>query len=90
MQEEISRLAFRLKRPKKEIEQAYKVYWQFIKDTLEKQPLDKVETEEDFDKLNTSVNIKNFGKIACTFKRCDAINKKQKDYDKHQEDQSNC
>ena len=78
IQEEINRISKELALPEKCVENAYKAYWSFIKNTIEKLPLKEEFTEEDFNNLRTNFNIPNLGKLSCTYKRWLGVRKSYK------------
>lgn len=51
------------------IEKTYKAYWLYIKSTIQKLPLKKSLTEDEFSSLRTCFNIPSLGKISCTYER---------------------
>lgn len=69
IQEEIKRISQELALSEKCVENAYKAYWTFIKETIGQLPLKEELTEEEFGKLRTNFNIPNLGKLSCTYKR---------------------
>jgi hypothetical protein len=74
-----------LKIPRKEILDAYKAYWKFIRNTIEKLPLKEDLDEIEFSKLRTNFNIPKLGKLHCTYPRYKTLNIKIKENDKHKE-----
>lgn len=69
MQKIINQLSEELSLPKEVIEKAYKAYWLFIKETIEKLPLKEDLSEEEFNKLKTNFNLPYLGKLSCTYSR---------------------
>lgn len=51
------------------IQEVYKLYWSFIKDTIESLPLKEKLTENEFNKLKTNFNIPLLGKLSCDYNR---------------------
>lgn len=49
--------------PEEVVSMAYKSYWQFIKDTIQKLPLKEDLNEEEFNQLRTGFNIPSLGKL---------------------------
>lgn len=49
--------------PKDVVETIYKLYWRFIKETIESIPISKIENEEQFNEYKTSFNIVYIGKL---------------------------
>lgn len=85
MNKELKRLALELGLPVKVVEKVYRSYWVFIKETIEKLPLDKDLSEEEFNNLRTSFSLPYLGKLYCTYGRWKAI----REYDdKHKEDKT--
>ena len=74
----IDKVAKELNLPKTLVYKTYKYYWLTIKDHLESLPLktDKALTEDEFNKLQTSVSVNCIGKIACTYEKYSRIRKK--------------
>lgn len=62
--------------PKEVVDLAYKSYWKFIKQTIQKLPLKENINEEDFSKLRTNFNIPSLGKMVCTFDRMIGVKKR--------------
>lgn len=79
MKNEIKRLAFQLNLPVDVVEKAYKSYWLFIKETIEKLPLEEPLEEKDFNKLKTSFNLPYLGKLYCCYGRWKAIRERKND-----------
>lgn len=72
MQQTINKLARELNLPSEVVEKAYKAYWAFIKQTIEKLPFKEEgeDIDEDtFNRLRTNFNIPNLGKLVCTYER---------------------
>lgn len=53
----------------KQVEEAYKSFWGFIKNKIEQLPLKEDLTEEEFNELKTNFNIPSLGKLNCTYDR---------------------
>lgn len=51
------------------VENTYKAYWNFIRDTIEKLPLKTELTQLEYENLRTNINIPSLGKLTCTYKR---------------------
>ena len=64
--------------PETTVEVAYRLYWKFIQDSIEKIPVKEIKTQEEFDKYDTSINLPSFGKIFITF---DKIEKQRRRYE---------
>lgn len=69
IKKEISRISKELTLPEKCVENIYKAYWTFIKETISSLPLKEDLTEDEFNRLRTNFNIPNLGKFSCTYKR---------------------
>jgi hypothetical protein len=65
--EVIKQVSQNLNLPKEIVYNIYNSYWQFIKETISKLPLNTIKTEEDFLKLRTNFNIPFIGKLYCTY-----------------------
>lgn len=87
MEKTLDRLSVELKIPRKEILEAYKAYWKFIRSTIEKLPLKEDLDEIEFGRLRTNFNISKLGKLHCTYQRYKTLNIKIKGNDKHKESQ---
>lgn len=62
------------------VEIAYREYWNWVKDTLENVPVNEEMTEEEFNKMQTSINVPSLGKFYATYSRAQFLNKKFKEY----------
>lgn len=78
LQEEIKRISRELALPEKCVENTYKAYWTFIKETISQLPLKNDLTKEEFNKLRTNFNIPNLGKLSCIYKRWSGVQKHYK------------
>ena len=65
----INKVSEELYLPKELVENTYKAYWNFIKDTIEELPLKTELTQKDYNKLKTNINIPSLGKLHCTYNR---------------------
>lgn len=65
----INKVSEELDLPKELVENTYKAYWNFIKDTIEELPLKTELTQEEYNKLKTNINIPSLGKLHCTYNR---------------------
>lgn len=68
------------------IEVAYREYWNWVKDTLEKVPVNEPMSEEDFNNMQTSINVPSLGKFYATYSRCQFLNDKYNNGKKDVED----
>lgn len=62
--------------PKEVVIEAYKSYWKFIRETIQKLPLRDIKTEEDFNKYKTNFNIPSLGKLSCTYPKLIKVHNK--------------
>ena len=65
----INKVSEELNLPKDLVENTYKAYWNFIKDTIEELPLKTELTQKEYNKLKTNINIPSLGKLHCTYNR---------------------
>ena len=65
----ISKVSKELNLPRELVENAYKAYWIFIRDTIEELPLKTELTQKEYNKLKTNINIPSLGKLHCTYNR---------------------
>lgn len=65
----INRVSNELNLPKELVENTYKSYWYFIKDSIENLPLKNTITQEEFNLLKTNINVPSLGKFNCTYNR---------------------
>ena len=65
----INKVSEELDLPKDLIENTYKAYWNFIKNTIEELPLKTELTQKEYNKLKTNINIPSLGKLHCTYNR---------------------
>lgn len=76
MEETIRRLSRELNLPQDVVIKAYKAYWLFIRQTIEKLPLKEDMDEDTFNRLRPNFNIPNLGKITCTYDRYIGVKKR--------------
>ena len=62
--------------PEEVVDNVYKAYWYFIKQSIESLPLKEDISEEEFSKLRTNFNIPSLGKLSCTFDRMLGVKKR--------------
>ena len=60
------------------VEKTYKMYWEFIKQTIQELPLKDDLSEEEFAKLKTNFNIPSLGKMSVTYDRYIGVKKRYK------------
>lgn len=65
----ISKVSKDLNLPRELVENAYKAYWIFIRDTIEELPLKTELTQDEYVNLRTNINIPSLGKLHCTYNR---------------------
>ena len=71
-------VALELGLDKSDVKEAYQLYWNFFRKSIEALPLKEDLTEEDFSKLKTNFNIPYLGKFSCTYDRYLRMKKKLK------------
>ena len=65
----ISKVSEDLNLPRELVENAYKAYWIFIRDTIEELPLKTELTQDKYVNLRPNINIPSLGKLHCTYNR---------------------
>ena len=60
------------------VEKTYKMYWEFIKQSIQELPLKDDLSEEEFANLKTNFNIPSLGKLNVTYDRYIGVKKKYK------------
>lgn len=65
----ISKVSEDLNLPRELVENTYKAYWIFIRDTIEELPLKTELTQDEYMNLRTNINIPSLGKLHCTYNR---------------------
>ena len=65
----ISKVSKDLNLPRELVENTYKAYWIFIRDTIEELPLKTELTQDEYVNLRTNINIPSLGKLHCTYNR---------------------
>lgn len=74
---------------KKLVKQIYESYFEFIKNTITKLPLENELTEEEFSNLKTNFNIPSLGKLWCDYIRYNRVKQRLKyQRDEHQKNQA--
>lgn len=66
----------------KQVSEAYKSFWQFIKEVIEDLPLKDDLTEEEFNELKKNFNIPSLGKLNCTYDRYSRMKRRYNIYKK--------
>lgn len=75
-QQILDKVAGELQLPVDIVNNTYKAYWFFIKETIEALPLKEDMSDEEFSKLKTNFNIPSLGKLHCTIDRYKAMKKR--------------
>ena len=65
----ISKVSEELGLSRELVENTYKAYWNFIRDTIEKLPLKTELTQLEYKNLRPNINIPSLGKLTCTYNR---------------------
>lgn len=65
----ISKVSEELGLSRELVENTYKAYWNFIRNTIEKLPLKTELTQLEYKNLRPNINIPSLGKLICTYKR---------------------
>ena len=52
-----------------DVKEAYNLYWEYFRKSIESLPLKESLNEEDFNSLKTSFNVPSLGKFYCTYDR---------------------
>ena len=65
----ISKVSEELGLSRELVENTYKAYWNFIRDTIEKLPLKTELTQLEYENLRPNINIPSLGKLHCTYNR---------------------
>ena len=68
-QEVVSKLSEELHLKEDVVDEVYKSFYAFIRETISSLPLKDELTEEEFNKLKTNFNIPAIGKLHCTYER---------------------
>lgn len=74
----IKLISIECKIPEATVEVAYRLYWKFIKESLEAIPVKDIQSQEEFNKYRTSINLPSLGKIFITF---DKVQKQRRRYE---------
>lgn len=83
MQKIFDELSKELNVPSKVIEQIYRNYWLFIKESVSSIKFERDLKEEGFYKLRAAVSLPNLGKLACTYEKYLKIERKKEYSRKH-------
>lgn len=58
------------------VDRSYRAYWLFIREHIKSLPLKEIQSEEEFSKLKTNINIPSLGKLSCTYDRLLRVKKR--------------
>lgn len=64
----VKQVAEELHLPEELVDKAYKGFWIFIRDSIQKLPLKEIE-DKDFSSLKTNFNIPSLGKLYCSYEK---------------------
>lgn len=81
----VTKVANNLQLPFEVVDRTYKSYWLFVRTSIAQLPLKEGLSEEDFNKLRTSINIPSLGKFSCDYERYLRVLKRL-EYIKHLKD----
>lgn len=65
----VSKLSEELRLSEEVVDEVFKSFYAFIRETISSLPLKEELTEEEFNKLRTNFNIPAIGKLHCTYDR---------------------
>lgn len=74
----IEEVSEELNLPYKVVDNAYKSFWRFIRNTIQELPLKENLSIEEFSKLKTNFNIPSLGKLSCTYDRMQKVKERFK------------
>ena len=69
------RVAQELGLPEDLVNNTYKSFWRFVRETIQELPLKEDLSQEEFDKIQTNFNIPSIGKLSCTWNRYNGVKK---------------
>lgn len=72
----IEKVSKELGLPEELVDRTYKAYWLHIKNYIQTLPLKEDISEEDFNKLQTNINVPSLGKFTCTYDRMLGVKKR--------------
>lgn len=64
--------------PSNVVDKVYKLYWKFIRETIQRLPIKDNISKEEFSKLRTNFNIPSLGKLSCTYDRVKGVKERYK------------
>jgi hypothetical protein len=71
----ITKVAEELGLPESLVNETYKSFWRYVRETIKELPLKEDLSQEEFDKLQTNFNISSIGKLSCTWDRYNGVKK---------------
>jgi hypothetical protein len=71
----ITKVAEELGLPESLVNETYKSFWRYVRETIKELPLKEDLSQEEFDKLQTNFNIPSIGKLSCTWNRYNGVKK---------------
>ena len=74
----VTQISRELNLPSGVVDKAFKSYWRFIRDTIQKLPLKDDMSEEEFQQLRTNFNIPSLGKLSCSYDRVKRVKERYK------------
>jgi len=85
----VSKVANSLQLPFEVVDKTYRAFWLFVRTSISELPLKSELTEEEFNALNTSINVPSLGKFSCDWQRYQGIKKRYEYIKKLKENDSN-
>lgn len=73
----ITKVSKEIQLPYEVVNNTYKAYWRFIRDTIQNLPLKNI-TEEEFNNIRTNFNIPSLGKLTCTYDKLTKVRERFK------------
>ena len=74
----VSKLSEELQLSEEVVDEVFKSFYAFIRETISSLPLKEELTEEEFNKLRTNFNIPAIGKLHCTYDRYRGMKEQRK------------
>jgi hypothetical protein len=71
----VTKVAEELGLPESLVNETYKSFWRYVRETIKELPLKEDLSQEEFDKLQTNFNIPSIGKLSCTWNRYNGVKK---------------
>jgi hypothetical protein len=69
----VTKVAEELGLPESLVNETYKSFWRYVRETIKELPLKEDLSQEEFDKLQTNFNIPSIGKLTCTWNRYNGV-----------------